>query len=92
VNACRGSAIVEYMCTKFGVDSLSCCPFREQTETKTDPFKVAVLLITLHWLLLAWEVYPLIHTESSSGLTSSVLVVLQSSSFVCTAAELVSGF
>ena len=35
VNACRATAI-EYMCTKFGVDSSSRFPFRARTNRQTD--------------------------------------------------------
>jgi len=39
VNACRGLAI-EYMCTKFGVDSISHFPFRARKLTQISPHSV----------------------------------------------------
>jgi len=59
-------AAMDYMCTKFGVDSSSCFAFRVRTDTHTDPHtKSQMPLITLptHRLLLAWLTTARIHVS-----------------------------
>jgi len=71
VNACRGCAI-EYMFTKFGVDSSSRFPFTARTDihTVTD----ATDHPTMHWLWMAWVTTELLaETLASISLTDTCL-------------------